>query len=76
MFKTRVHLKVHIERDHMNIRNFRCDTCDKSFYAKDDFISHTRTHTGEKPFQCKICGKGFSHRSHRVRHEREIHDGN
>ena len=28
-FKTRVHLKVHKERDHFNIRQHKCDYCDK-----------------------------------------------
>ena len=39
-------------------------------------FTYLHSHTGDKPFKCRICHKGFSHRSHRVRHERETHDGN
>ena len=73
VFKTKVHLKVHVERDHDKVRRHLCQICDKTFYAHNDLVSHTRVHTGDKPYKCRYCPKGFSHGSHRVRHERLKH---
>ena len=75
VFKTKVHCKVHIERDHLKLREEKCDICHKAFYAKNDLLKHSRIHTGEKPFECKFCQKKFSIRSHVKRHERETHEG-
>lgn len=73
-FKDKHHLKVHTERHHLKLKDHYCQICSKAFYAKDDLTNHLRIHTGEKPFKCSVCDKGFSHRSHRLRHERQIHE--
>jgi hypothetical protein len=41
-FAGKRNLRTHIERSHLNIRNFACDVCGKSFYAKSFLGKHVR----------------------------------
>ncbi len=76
LFKTKNHLKTHQARDHLKLRKHSCQVCDKAFFGKGELKDHVRIHTGDKPYKCRICQKGFAQRGHRIRHEKETHDGN
>ena len=75
-FKSRRHLKIHVDRDHLKKRDHGCDQCSRSFFTQYDLMTHLRTHSGSRPFECGQCHKSFSHRSHQLRHERTTHDSN
>ena len=39
-FSTKIRVKLHFERVHLNIKNQKCVPCDKEFFGKGDYISH------------------------------------
>ena len=65
-------------KDHMKIHNelkqFKCELCEKGFTQSRYLYRHMRTHTGSKPFKCELCEKGFTKSSNLSRHMR-IHTG-
>ncbi|XP_055296414.1 zinc finger protein 557-like [Sitodiplosis mosellana] len=65
-------LDIHHNRKHLDIKEYVCSTCGKSFKTKDQLKSHTNSHTGERPFKCTVdgCEKGFKTRSNRESHIR------
>lgn len=72
--RTQHQLNTHIKNIHLNIRNYRCDFCEKSFYTKQACEEHRRTHTGERPFSCEICGKTFVAGNALISHKRFHND--
>ncbi|XP_065225326.1 zinc finger protein 37-like isoform X9 [Planococcus citri] len=58
----------HQQRKHW--KPFQCQTCDKQFNEKNDFIRHELTHSEEKRFKCRICDALFKHDHNRLEHER------
>ncbi|XP_038053310.1 uncharacterized protein LOC119725802 isoform X2 [Patiria miniata] len=44
MFHTKAHLKEHHIRAHMNLREFKCQHCDKEFCRRSDMNRHAKTH--------------------------------
>lgn len=72
--KTQHQLNTHIKNIHLNIRNYICDICNKSFYTKQACEEHRRIHTGERPFSCEICGKTFVAGNALISHKRFHND--
>lgn len=72
--KTQHQLNTHIKNIHLNIRNYKCDICSKSFYTKQACEEHRRIHTGERPFSCEICGKTFVAGNALISHKRFHND--
>ena len=41
-------------------KQFKCNSCEKTFNQKSVLIRHEISHTGEKPFECSICEKRYT----------------
>lgn len=61
---------------HSGLKKFTCayDSCNKSFFQKQNLKLHERTHTNERPYVCKICGKTYVHPSS-FREHSFVHSG-
>ncbi|CAH6777864.1 zinc finger and BTB domain-containing protein 38 [Phodopus roborovskii] len=59
---------------HLTLKPYICELCEKQFQSPSTLKMHMRCHTGEKPYQCKTCGRCFSVQGNLQKHER-IHLG-
>ncbi|ETO25858.1 zinc finger and SCAN domain containing protein [Reticulomyxa filosa] len=60
LFGQQRHLRVHIERFHLKVRE-TCEFCKKSFYDKSSLRKHINDiHLGVKQFTCFTCHKCFA----------------
>ena len=66
-------LKVHINIVHDKIKNYQCEDCDQSFYAKAHLKWHvTRIHYDQK-VKCNECSMMFGSKSNKERHVSSVH---
>jgi len=63
----------HRKRKHFEIREHKCDQCDRGFFTRQELEAHIRIHTGEKPFLCPCCNKAFARSHHLKRHMDTVH---
>ena len=59
---------------HLEIRQFLCDQCSRSFTSKKNLKVHQCTHTEERLHQCPYCNKGCKTKQNLATHIR-IHTG-
>ena len=53
---------------------FQCGECAKRLKTRDSLDLHKRMHSGEKPYSCHFCEKKFRQSTHRLAHERRVHE--
>ena len=78
VLKTRNALSRHISVVHLDVKNFQCDKCDKSYATKADVNKHIRaTHSEGRNVmvECEICGEEFKE-CYIKRHQYYKHKGN
>ena len=69
-------LKKHIQFVHEQQRNFKCDSCEKSFAQSGGLKKHIKTtHEGHKDFICDSCGKSFTLPQSLKKHIHIVHEG-
>ncbi len=54
-------------------RNYKCSSCQKSFYTNSDLWSHERIHSGSK-YTCHLCGKKLASSGSLHNHLKSVHD--
>lgn len=53
------HKTRHMKKVHLLEKQYKCPTCEKSFYKKEQLEHHANSHLGKKPHTCDICLKGM-----------------
>jgi hypothetical protein len=77
-FKMPNKLKEHIDKKHLNIRNFMCDHCPMRFYMKQDLRKHIIKHIPPEhrnfSATCDICGNVYFNRFTLKSHKELVHE--
>ncbi|XP_060807991.1 zinc finger protein 58 isoform X2 [Amyelois transitella] len=53
-------LESHVNRFHLKIKPYECNTCSKTFCGKERLREHIQTHSSEHTRYCTVCGKKFA----------------
>lgn len=59
VFPSESKLQLHVRRDHLLERRFKCTECEMDFFTKESLNDHMVKHTGIKMFSCKVCCKSY-----------------
>ena len=69
-------LMLVIKNVHEGHKDFKCESCEKSFIQADSLRGHIKIiHEGHKDFKCDSCGKLFSYAGNMRRHIKTVHEG-
>ncbi|KAH9387804.1 hypothetical protein TYRP_009001 [Tyrophagus putrescentiae] len=58
-----------LSRRQREIKNHRCQQCNKSFDFPSNLKIHQRVHTSDRPYKCTVCSKSFTQTSDLKRHQ-------
>lgn len=65
--------KYHNSNNQMSLqteaKQYKCETCAKSFGLKEQLEIHCKEHAGLQKYHCNICGKALSHLQSMRRHK-------
>ena len=68
MFSNKGNMERHVKMVHEMIKNYKCESCTKSFFAKaDQETYHSEVHDGQK-VKCNECSMMFTNKWNMVRH--------
>lgn len=68
--------RQHMERIHLNVKNFVCDTCGRTFYSHVAIKEHMNQHLNIKPIPCPFeCGEFFANSTAKKKHVISNHVG-
>lgn len=56
-------LRVHVKRDHLKERNYKCEVCEHKFFGAQELKEHMVKHTGIRDFKCGVCFKSYGKKS-------------
>lgn len=73
VFKNRRLLNIHIRKDHLMEREFKCSECDMSFFRSTVLKKHMVKHTGLRSLKCSVCSKIFG-RPKSLKEHMKVHD--
>ena len=60
----------------MDLENYQCELCDKTFWQEASLKRHDQTiHEGHKEYKCKSCSKLYSSPEHLKTHILITHEG-
>ena len=67
-------MKIHIHRVHEGRKDYKCDSCGKSFSALVELEQHIHTvHEGHRDYKCEDCGNYFAAPCSLNRHIKVVH---
>ena len=70
-----VSLKTHINTIHVGGKDYKCESCSKSFPQASGLRIHINTIHEHKDYICESCGKSFSQAECLKKHIHTIHEG-
>ena len=73
-FNKKTNLKRHVDRDHLNIKNFLCSDCGKAFAEKAKLTIHTLSVHKNIRFACGMCEKSYTSKAHLRTHVKVTHE--
>ena len=68
-------LELHNKRAHENVKNHKCDVCEKSFKTNKDLKSHDKNVHSLETYKCDSCEKTFNTNFKIKKHVKEVHEG-
>ena len=75
MFSNKGNMERHVKMVHEMIKNYKCESCTKSFFAKADLGQHhSEVHDGQK-VKWNECSMMFTNKWNMVRHVASVHKG-
>ena len=68
-------LKIHMQTVHGGNKDYKCESCSKSFSLAHNLKKHIHTvHERHKDYKCESCGKSFSRAQNLKKHIHTVHE--
>nr|XP_034838078.1 zinc finger protein 431-like [Maniola hyperantus] len=73
IFDRKYLLSTHMKRDHLEQRDYQCEMCSYTCFAKNELKHHMIKHNGSRIFECSVCKKSYA-RKKTLREHMRIHN--